>query len=552
MSKWESKEMKRIALFLAMLVLLVGTLAVGCNGKSSTTTPSNSSPPPPAPAEFQVSNLTVTPSEAEIGGEVVVSVDVANIGGSQGSTNVVLNINGVQEETKSVTIVPNQSEVITFNIAGQLPGTYTIDIGDLSGIFSVLFNNQSVLFNYQSVLFGAPSTLSSYLETIDKTSGDVVVNGTDSRQPTIPSTFNWGDGTVDSNFFPANHKYSDTNINYVVTVTAHYSDGTTGSAKTVVRFISPVIDPISLPANINVTFPEDTITLTSHMLGYNPPTGLSYFEDSYFSIVPRSTVEYVLSVMASIQLAFANNDVYMVDGGFNQVILCSPGFGGMFSLWFTSPVSFAAGDEAFQGTIPWTSFMHEMGHNVTLNSPADYFYGGKIDGNANAIFSETMAQIFQHSTAYYLLNHYQDYGLSDDLAIDIEQSALASMRIVRNLYEDYLIIGKNFASWNDPSTPGDETLLTFMTIAYKYFEHAEHSDKGYAEPLKRMMTLLQTFDADMRVQYDQSHDTADADTFRATLMVAALSYAFETDLREEFRELNFPINDELFNDLRSI
>ena len=42
--------------------------------------------------------------------------------------------------------------------------------------------------------------------------------------------------------------------------------------------------------------------------------------------------------------------------------------------------------------------MHEMGHNATLNSPADYYFGGKTDGPANAILSETIAQIFQHAT----------------------------------------------------------------------------------------------------------------------------------------------------------
>ena len=193
--------------------------------------------------------------------------------------------------------------------------------------------------------------------------------------------------------------------------------------------------------------------------------------------------------------------------------------------------------------------MHEMGHNVTLNSPVDYYYGGKIDGSANAIFSESMAQIFAHATAHYLLNHYQQYGLSDDLAADIKQSALLSMCIVKDLYEEYLSSGKSFASWNDPRTDEDETLLTFMTIAYKFFEHAENSSSGYRTPLKRMMTLLQTFDEDMKARYDQNHDTPEAEMFRATLMVTALSYAFETDLRQEFRNLNFPISDDLFDQL---
>jgi len=190
-----------------------------------------------------------------------------------------------------------------------------------------------------------------------------------------------------------------------------------------------------------------------------------------------------------------------------------------------------------------------MGHNVTLNSPAGFYYGGKIDGCANAIFSETMAQIFQHATAFCILNDYQTYGLDEDLVADIKDSALSSMSIVRNSYESYLSGGKHFFSWNNPLTPEDETFNTFMTIAYKFFEHAENNSSGYRAPLKRMMALLQTFDEDMRVRYDQQNNTEAAATFRSTLMVVALSYAFETDLRLEFRTLNFPITDPVYDEL---
>jgi hypothetical protein len=235
----------------------------------------------------------------------------------------------------------------------------------------------------------------------------------------------------------------------------------------------------------------------------------------------------------------------MVNGGFNQVIVNDPN--GMYSLWFTSPVAVAASNGAFSGTPQWSSLFHEMGHNMTLNSPANYYYGGKIDGNANAIFSETMAQIFQHATDYVLINDYQTYGLSEDLALDIKNSALSSMQYVTNAYQSYLANGKHFDSWNDPSTPDDETLDTFMTIAYVFFEHAENSPLGYSASLKRMMTLLQLFDANMAAQYDPNDNTAAAATFRSTLMVAAVSYAFEQDLRPEFRNLNFPIDDQEYD-----
>lgn len=410
-------------------------------------------------------------------------------------------------------------------------------------------NVKTSSFDFKNVLFGKPSTLfASVVELYPD--GWVVVNGVDTRQPTTPFSFDWGDGTTTDSWFKAKHRYAHVSTNYIIKVTAHYDDGTTDSVEIPVRFVPPTLDVVPLPATIKVTIPDIKVVLASRMPGYFPPGQLTGFEDLSFPVTPRSTIEYVLSVMALIEIDCANHDLYKVKGKFEQVLQNDPSlFGGMYSLWYTTPVAFAVPRSGFGGTPDWTSFMHEMGHNVTLNSPEHYYYGGKIDGCANALFSESMAQIFQHATAHYLLNHYQRYGLSDDLAAEIKYSVLSSMRIVRSWYENYLAEGKKYASWNDPSTPDDETLATFMTIAYKFFEHAEKGSKGYRIPLKRMMALLQTFNPDMRLRYDQNHDTADAAMFRATLMVTALSYAFETDLREKFRDLNFPIDDITYYDL---
>jgi len=403
------------------------------------------------------------------------------------------------------------------------------------------------VFDFKQQLFGSPSTLSASVQEINTATGHVLITGGDSECPTIPFTFNWGDGTVDEGWFPKEHTYADAARNYVVKVTAHYSGGGTNLAETVARFAPPDIDPVALPSELAVTIPSHPVSLSSRL--YTLPNNLTYFGDSFFDVFPRASIEYVSTIAAWIQYEFANGNVFLVNNSFNQVLLRDPTAGGMYSLWFTNPVSFASGDYGFHGTLEYSSFFHEMGHNMTLNSPADYYYGGKIDGCANAIFSESMAQIFQHATAYEILNSYEKYGLSDDLMAEIKQSAISSIQVLRNAYEGYLRSGMNFRSWNDPSTTEDDTFGTFMTIAYKFCAHAEQAEQGYRTPVKRMMKLLQSFDATLEEQYDQHNNTAQADGFRATLMVTALSYAFSTDLRAEFRNLNFPINDVVYDAL---
>jgi len=84
-----------------------------------------------------------------------------------------------------------------------------------------------------------------------------------------------------------------------------------------------MVTPVALPDDIKVTIPNTAVSLATRM-PYIPPSSLTVFNDSCFTIVPRSTAEYVLSVAASIQKNFVNDNVYMVDGGFNQVVLSDP------------------------------------------------------------------------------------------------------------------------------------------------------------------------------------------------------------------------------------
>ena len=408
-------------------------------------------------------------------------------------------------------------------------------------------------FNFERPVVGAQSSLTLFPSSVDAATGAVTINGVDTQCPTIPFTWDWGDGTpTEDAWFPAAHVYADTTQNYVVTVTAHYSGGETDMTEGLVRFVSPIIAPVTLPETVEVVIPDHETTLSHHrMPTYAPPDSLTYFDDAAFGITPRSTLEYVLTAGASVQAQLVGDNTYMANDTFHQVLLRDADLSGasMYSLWYTDPIGIGAGTGALQGAIPYSSLLHEMGHNVTLNFPEEYYFGGKIDGLANAIYSETMAQIFQHVTAYELVNRADQFGLPSDLAVEIGQSATSTMWVVRNAYESYLGSGCDFCSWNDPATPQDETFGTFMTLAYKFFAHAEMAGIGYAFPAARMSEVLALFNAEMEEQYDRHNDSADADAFRSTLMVSALSHAFSMDLRAEFRDLNFPIDDVIYEQL---
>jgi hypothetical protein len=406
-------------------------------------------------------------------------------------------------------------------------------------------------FDYSECLFGPARTLAVSVTRTDREGGTVECGGCDTAQGGEPFTWEWGDGEQTTGFFPQTHAYKDRRSNYIVKVTAYRPDGTSETAEALACFV-PFSEPLAATkpqGDSSVVIPAEVPRLRASRAPYDVPAGLSVFDGSFFEACTRQTVEHVLTAAAAIQADLANDDVCKTNGRFDQVLLRDPECGGMYSLWYTDPVCLVSGDYGFKGHIEWSSLFHEMGHNVTLNSPADFRWGLKQDGPANTIYSETLAQIFQHATAYEMVNNRDTYGISGDLAFDIGQSALASMGIVRRAYEEYRKNGCRFCSWNDDKTEQDETVNTFMTVAYKFFEHAEEDQRGYRRPVKRLMAFFQRFNPEWEKAFSARNNSPEAEQFRATLACAAVSYAFGEDLREEFRELRFPVDDRVFGQL---
>ncbi|MEW5702136.1 MAG: hypothetical protein AB1792_07910 [Candidatus Zixiibacteriota bacterium] len=407
---------------------------------------------------------------------------------------------------------------------------------------------QTGLFNYSEVLFGDPPTLFLWVEAVDSASGVAQLNGVEIAPTSGPFTWDWGDGTVYDDYFPQSHTYAEVTRNYIVSVISHYVGGAEDTAQTLVRFVPPTCDPGDIPSYMPITIPSTMPPLGTRLYGI--PPNLSAFDDSSFRSIARETLEKILTVAAVAQMDFTNDGPYFYNSIFEEVMLRDSTFGGAYSIWFSDPVAFGVGDVFLQGTIGYSSLFHEMGHNFTLNTPAHFYYGGRIDGPANMIYSETMAQIYQHATGWALLNAARRYNLPDDLVFEITESVTSSMAFVRSQYNDYLAAGTPFCTWNDP--PGDSAMQTFMTVAYTFCEHAETSGWGYRAPTKRMLHLLQQFDQYVMDQYDQNNNSLAADSARATLMIAAVSYAFKSDLRSEFAALDFPIDDDFYESLMSV
>jgi len=91
----------------------------------------------PRPAEFTLSELSISPVMVSRGDTVSISVVVTNTGDVSGNYTCSLMINNVIKDSKQVTINANEKTTLHFNITAGDDGIYNISIGSLEGTFNV-------------------------------------------------------------------------------------------------------------------------------------------------------------------------------------------------------------------------------------------------------------------------------------------------------------------------------------------------------------------------------------------------------------------------------
>ncbi|MDP7240228.1 MAG: hypothetical protein QGH72_03360, partial [Dehalococcoidia bacterium] len=97
------------------------------------------------PAQFEVTDLNVQPPEAMPGEKVAVSIIIRNTGGNAGSQLMTLRMNGEAVETRDVQVEAKTTERVDFEVDPQAPGFYLVELGGLSGSFTVTMGLAQVI-----------------------------------------------------------------------------------------------------------------------------------------------------------------------------------------------------------------------------------------------------------------------------------------------------------------------------------------------------------------------------------------------------------------------
>jgi PKD repeat protein len=93
-------------------------------------------PPPPKPAEFEVSDLVVSPGEVVEGESVTVTVKVTNVGEEEGTHTVDLKVDGLVVDSETVTLAGGASATVSFELTRGV-GSYIVEVDSLTGRFEV-------------------------------------------------------------------------------------------------------------------------------------------------------------------------------------------------------------------------------------------------------------------------------------------------------------------------------------------------------------------------------------------------------------------------------
>ena len=204
----------------------------------------------------------------------------------------------------------------------------------------------------------------------------------------------------------------------------------------------------------------------------------------------------------------------------------------------TSPKGFVLGEFASpvnnKGHHSWDVIAHEIGHSFWWWS--NFFYTLAVPG-----------PFLQESTAVLTAQYVYERIKQEANNFNLPQDAIASLDAVyteeweyqRGRYEEYINLGKPYSQ--DESGP-NYAILTSQALNYKWFligdeygwEKFQRFYKGFSTDLKDDFTFWQDGVSDIE---------------ETTYTIAALSVAFNQDFRQEFRDLNFPIDDDLYNEI---
>lgn len=96
-----------------------------------------------AGSDIRVEELSISPAHANVGETVVITATAKNYGTGSGTKTITCTVNGNSTD-QTVSLEPDVSQLVTFEVIPSEEGTFSVTLDGLSGSFSVLSRKVSV------------------------------------------------------------------------------------------------------------------------------------------------------------------------------------------------------------------------------------------------------------------------------------------------------------------------------------------------------------------------------------------------------------------------
>jgi len=126
-------QQPKIRPFVCLAVLIFATI-VACSTSIPTET---QQPASQKPASFEVGPITFEPPVVMVGDTVTVTATVSNIGDTTGTYIAALSVDGQEVDTKAISVNPESSQQVSFQLSRTTAGSYNLAIGNSSATVTV-------------------------------------------------------------------------------------------------------------------------------------------------------------------------------------------------------------------------------------------------------------------------------------------------------------------------------------------------------------------------------------------------------------------------------
>ncbi len=285
--------------------------------------------------------------------------------------------------------------------------------------------------------------------------------------------------------------------------------------------------------NVNsFTMAKDRITVEGNYTKfYNFPK--SFFEGA--SLTPQEVVK-------------VTDKIYLVEGKLHNGVFPTPRgpinqpsfqvINYQASVYGSSGFPMILGDAAFpaknEGDPSWDVIAHEMSHNFW--NAENFFYtlarpGPFLQESTSVLTAEYTYQMIKANTSH--------YGLSTEAFNSMQRVFLQEREYQKSRYEEYVRLGNPYSQ---DESGLNYAVLTSQALDYKMFMI------GDTYGWEKFSRFNQAFSSDLKENFTFWKDGV-SDAEETTYTIAALNVAFGRDFRSEFKNLNFPIDDNFYSQI---